>query len=498
MDPKALIDHYVKAVSKLASRDDTAPILQLIDAFISKSDDAPYRTLLEGERAFWNEDFQTALKQYLKAKSLPNTKFFCYRASAFLSDRIGDQYQAVDYAKKALSFYPDDPSAKSLIDKLQAPAEELEQILKDYPRSPRLFLGEEPLDPPPLPEPSGTGSSVLAGQIEASLERQQESIEKYLEFINRRESPQGDFLTILNGWDKPSDTYPFKNKPAPTGIFCRLNGYGVVINPGRHFLDRFHEAGFLVTDIHAVIVTQKFPHCSEDLLPLYTLNDQLSEYTPKRHVIHYYLHPVIHREFSPFLKSRHREEKHALQSLDMYDDSTRTEKVPLEAEVALGYFASSPFDSLGITLEAPGIKLGYLAGCTWSPMLALHCKGCDVLCIGVGYASKEDLMQSKTPHDCLGLTGTRSLLESVEPKLLLCTEFSKHIGDHRLEFVHDLRQSNPLSTIFPADLGFHYDLRKGRIRCSISDKLVDMQSVKVTRTQGFFSRLHYHDHHAVL
>jgi len=502
MDPQDLIDHYIKAVAELQDNSPEPhldPICQLIDVYHAKCPEQPYQTLLEGEKAFWNKDFETALKKYLEAKSFPNVQFFCFRASAFISEKMGHQDQAVEYARRALAYCPNDLLTTSLVNKLSStpqPTDELNQILKDYQPSPTLFNEEEPCETPPSLKPPPTKTSCLAHKIQEHLQDEEETLKKYQKHLEERSSPKEDFLTVLNGWKECQNPYPYSS--ARTGIFLRTAEYGIVINPGRHFLDHFHDAGYLVPDIDAVIVTQNSPHCLEDLIALHQLNEQLNELTTKRHVIQYYLHPSVHREHAPFLKSKYKEERHALHSLEIFENSSNYELIPLNADISLGYFSCSPHHCLGIVLECPRHKLGYISGCSWSPMLPLHLKGCDILCLGIGYATQEDLTLQKHLHDCLGFYGITSLLEHLDPKILLCTEFSNQMGDIRLEFVQEVRKNNPTLIAFPADFGFYLDLQKPSVRCSASDKLLDMQHVKVTRAQGSFSKLHFLSEECVL
>jgi len=502
MDPEALVDHYVKAVAELqhsTPEPHADSICQLIDAYHAKCSQKPYQILLEGEKAFWKNDFETALKKYLEAKSISNVQFFCFRASAFISEKMGHYDQAIEYARKALVHYPKDLTTTSLYTKLSEtpkPTKELNQILKDYQPAPALFSEEEPNEEPPSPQPQLTNASSLSQKIEEALHQREKNLKDYKRHLEERPIPKEEFLTILNGWNGNRSPYPCCT--ASTGVFLRSMQYGIVINPGRHFLDHFHDAGYLIHDIDAVIVTQEADHCQEDLLALYHLNEELNELKSKRHVIQYYLHPSVMREHAQCLKSQYKEERHTLHSLELFANSENIETIPLHSDISIGYFSSSSSQNLGIIIECPRHKIGYISGCSWSPMLPVRLKGCDILCLGVGYSTQEDLTLQKHLHDCLGFYGIHSLLEHLEPKILLCSEFTSQMGDLRLEFVHELRQANTSLTILPADFGFYLDLQKQRLRCSISNKLLDIQHVKVTRNQGSFSKLHYLSEDSVL
>ncbi|NGX57348.1 MAG: hypothetical protein K940chlam3_00239 [Chlamydiae bacterium] len=521
MEPQALLDHYINAVQELlGNSEDSHAIGQLIDAYHAKYADNPdYQQLLEGERSFWEKDYETALKKYLEAKNVPAFQFFCFRASAFISKKLGQHDQAMCYAQKALTFYPKDPSTIYIFNQLSdAPSndatDELHHIFKDHEPTNTLFQEEKPCDPIPVlgaPTNQEKQPSLISQKLQEFQKSHESAIKHYREHLELRTSPKENFLTILNGWGKmegSSFSDPITTnclKETRTGIFIRWKNRGIVINPGRHFLDAFHQAGYVIEDIDFIIVTQCCPESYHDVMAIHQLNEQLNEISPNRHTIHYYLNQKVHQEISPFLQPQYKQERFKLHSLEIFLDSPDRETAPLDEEISLHYFStcsSTKEDSkkctLGIVLDFPGHKIGYVSGCAWSPMLPIHLKDCQILCVGIGTTNNEDYERSKYLSDCLGYNGVYSLLEQLSPQVLLCTEFSGHLGDLRLEFVQQIREDKNNINVFPADHGFYLDLKQNCIRSSVDNELLDPQQVKVARVQGPYSKLQYLSEESVL
>lgn len=188
-------------------------------------------------------------------------------------------------------------------------------------------------------------------------------------------------------------------------------------------------------------------------------------------------------------------------SLEIFADSSGCETVPLEEGILLKYFSLAPSakdpykrNTLGIALDLSKaqtkVKIGYLSGSSWSPLLAPHLNGCQVLLAGLGYTTAEDYKREKYLPDCLGYHGIMSLMETLSPHLLICLEFLGHKGDLRLDLIHQIKkQKNTLA--FAADLDFFLDLKLMQIRCNATNVLHEPKDIHTVRGQGPFSRLQF-------
>ena len=107
-------DQYIQTVRSLTIPSDNPDtsleeLSKLIDDQLQTVDEGNgYEEFLKGEKAFFQGQYQLALKHYLAAKGVPNFHFFCYRTSAFVSKDLGHHDKAITYAQKALEIYPDD------------------------------------------------------------------------------------------------------------------------------------------------------------------------------------------------------------------------------------------------------------------------------------------------------------------------------------------------------------------------------------------------------
>ncbi len=512
-----LLSQYLNSVQEIYQSAEKNPrIFQIIDSYAGKcGQNEDIKHLFCGEKAFWQDDYEKAIQYYLKAKNAPHFQFFCYRASAYLSEKLGEREKGVVYAKKALAMIPCDKATAYILERLSAETNELKDIFKDH-STPSLFLEEEPLTHIPTGKPVPP-CPFRKTQIENKLKQFEEAkakvIEHYQKLLDDREAPKECFLTMLNGWEVPAHPgsalknvlYSDRLKHAPTGLFLRWNNKGIVINPGRRFLDHFHEASYLVQDVDYVIVTKCNPESYQDLLSIYLLNERLNELCPSRHKIRYYINSKVFQEVSSLLQPQYKEERHMVHPLEIFVDSSDVETLPLDDGIVLKYFSACPEardskkrNTLGITLEldkkqAP-LKLGYVSGCPWSPLLAPHLEGCQVLLAGVGYTTEDDFKQNKYLSDCLGYHGLLSLLKTLSPEILICLEFSGHKGDLRLELVNQIRHvcHNEKSTAsFAGDLGLYLDLQLMQIRCNATKNLFPPQEIFTAQMQDSYSQLQY-------
>lgn len=369
--------------------------------------------------------------------------------------------------------------------------------------------------------------------LEARIQRFQQwrtdLVCNYLEESKKSREVKDQALYILNGWTEDRlhptsctllEEHTRKNSG---GFFFRWNGQGVVINPGTNFLDLFHSHGLYIKDIDHVIVTRDNPVAHSDIKRIYDLNYQLNKVNPDLHVINYYINHSAYQDLSHVLKPNFKQERHTLHSLELFLDSPDIETIELGDGIALNYFSTSSRESFtsntafkesrnGAQIHCLGVRLdltqgqtgetlsvGYVSGTAWSPLLAHHLGPCNILITGFGHTNASDYGKLSYNERSLGYFGTYTLLEEVKPKLLLCAEFEGCEGDVRLEATRKLRKeyqtANPstdaVPTILPADNGLFIDLKTQKIKCSVSNILIEPNEIVVTKTHETFGRLCY-------
>ena len=295
-------------------------------------------------------------------------------------------------------------------------------------------------------------------------------------------------------------------------------------------MKNFHKQGLHIKDIDFVIVTRDNPDAYADVKEIYELNVQLNKVASELQIIHYYLNQKAYQELSPTLKPHYKQERNAIHRLELFVDSPDVEKLDLDNGIALCYFPVASHEAFyhnqdkerrgatahsclgirlelktnqdkppGASIERPILRLGYVSGTSWSPLLSHHLGNCDLLITGIGNINANDYNKVKYCDEGLGFLGTFSLLEEIAPKLLLCCEFNGREGDVRVEAIKKMRQEYSKSTrpsrtipvVLPGDDGLLVDLKNLQVRCSINNAFVDPAHVRVVKTVDSFGGLQY-------
>lgn len=592
-----VFENYLRKVRELVSQQqdnlqaDNRDIICLIEkeqeASAGNSSDEAF---LQGEKNFFNGQYELSLKYYLEAKEIPCFQFFCYRASCLVSYERGQQEKAISYAQKALRLDPQDPIIRQIYASLQSAdyekenvhthnQEELsleeasceqESVLINDDQCENLQPQEYALQTAEMNETvqnciqkscSGSSSismpeanfsnkhpafegtpklscgleitqrlpSVIISENAHGLEQrirffqnhQAESMQNYLQQSEKNSKLTENALYVLNGWPahaQKSFLFTEESRRSSGGHYLRWNGKGIAINPGPGFLENFHRQGLCIRDIDFVIVTRNNREAYSDVRAISELNHQLNRIAPDRQILHYYLHQRVCQELAPFLKPSFKQARNTVHKLEMYLDSPDVEKVDLEEGIALHYFQTTmpgilnncsqnsdehAFNnsSLGIRLEltndAKKLKIGYLSGLAWSPLIAHHLGHCDLMLAAFGNTNSSDYSKLGYNEDSLGYYGISTLLEELAPRLMLLTEFGGREGDIRIEVVKKMRSehihsTSQLSTVLlAADVGLVIDLNNLNVKCSISEASVAPKDVSVVASSESFGHLRY-------
>lgn len=516
-------------------------LFQLIERKGKKFTEHPhFRSFFQGERAFYLGQYEQALKHYLEAKNIPQHQFFCFRTSACLQESLGAKEKAVSFAQKALKIYPEDPFSQKVLKgsetvesttahRIPLGEEELKvlaSLFEPQQQPEGLFSRESVPQPTPSKAPHHhvpSGTAALEQRVISFELAQSQLISRYIETHQSRCSPADNALYILHGWANTREQadrlatglITERSRRSSGGFFIRWNGKGVVINPGPQFLETFHQKGLHIKDIDYVIVTRDSPDAHADVKEIYDLNAQLNKASKELQVINYYINPKAFQELSHTLKPQYKQERNTLHRLEIFVDSPDVEKIDLGSGITLSYFSATPPmpyqtpeqhrhphqtapSCLGICLDLKSpqdsIKIGYVSGTGWSPLLSHHLSNCDILITGFGSLGSTDFNKITSLNDGLGYFGTFSLLEEVNPRLMVCCEFSGREGDIRIEAVGKMRQERTRkeeTTVLPGDHTLLIDLKTGHVRCSLTGTLVPPAHVKVAKLADLFGSLSY-------
>lgn len=356
----------------------------------------------------------------------------------------------------------------------------------------------------------------LEQRIRFFQNHQAESMHSYLQQADKNSKLTENALYVLNGWPAhahKSLLFTEESRKSCGGHYLRWNGKGIAINPGPGFLDNFHRQGLCIRDIDFVIVTRNNREAYADVKAISELNHQLNKIAPERQILHYFLHQRVCQELAPFLKPSFKQARNTIHKLEMYLDSPDVEKVELDDGITLHYFhttmpgalnnyrensddQSFNNSSLGIRLELSKemkkLKIGYLSGLAWSPLLAHHLGHCDIMLAAFGNTNSSDYSKMGYNEDSLGYFGVSTLLEELAPRLMLLTEFGGREGDIRIEVVKKIRsEQGNHSVLLAADVGLMVDLNNLNIKCSISEASVAPKDVNVVASNESFGHLRY-------
>lgn len=516
------LESYLKQVREICSQNQNDPelsvqaVCHLIEEQLNAiQGDSSAEAFFNGEYHSQQGNYEEALKCYLEAKEIPNFQFFCYRASALISRERGQDEQALNYAQKALALAPQDLMIQELIRSLQLPAAPAHENFR-HSEEAKSYESHQASDPNIAADNS---IDPLEHRIIRFQSSQKEQLQSYLHQAKKQTRFENALYT-LNGWSFSSRKEPLllteESRQSHGGHFLRWNGRGIVLNPGPNFLEHFHSQGLCVRDIDHVIITRPNNEAYGDVRAISELNLQINRIASDRHIIQYYLHQKAYQELASFLKPSFKQARNTIHKLEMFLDSPDVEKIELEENIILHYFQATlqenPYatgqqehsanqTNLGIRLELSNkmktLSLGYLSSICWSPLIPHHLGHCDILLTAFGNTNPNDYSMLGYNEDSLGFCGTVTLLQQLNPRLLLLTEFGGREGDIRLEITKKIRLDSKAqmpknsSVVLPADIGLIVNLEALKIKCSLSQEFVSPNSLHVTTNSEGFGRLNY-------
>ena len=369
-------------------------------------------------------------------------------------------------------------------------------------------------------------SSMKTIHLSAYLERQRTAAA----------SPQ---LVVLNGWSDrcrqpSSDQIPpqllhhllkenSESLVRGGGYWVRIGGVGIVINPGRWFLERFHAAGLHIWDIDHVIVTDGRSTAYSDLERLWTFNKEintmLKEWQLEPHVISYWLHATAFEQNAHVIRPVFRQEQATVHRLGTFHDISAFETATLKENLAFDYSASSPTaysaSPLMIRLrvtqpkdrppeENPAMpaacSVGFLSQAPWAEAQNAFFSDCQTLILGIGETSFEEITGQSCPAASLGTAGIMSILGNPTTRLAIISEQGMSEGDIRIESLKFLREklSLPSTVILPAEEGMTIDLETLHMTARGLDTPTPVRSIRAVRSSGPFSQLTFLDELSIL
>lgn len=277
------------------------------------------------------------------------------------------------------------------------------------------------------------------------------------------------------------------------GYFFSLAEKGICLNPSRNFFEYFCQQGFALQDIDVVIITCPSDGCKEALQLLHNMNRECNQtllsYQQEPHVIRFLIHPELYAALSPALRPLFRQELNSVISLETFNK--KAESLALSNNLAL-FYAKITNQTLALRFEEQNqnLSIGYLSGSSWNSDCDNFFESCTIMLVGVGETSPEDLEGASMLQGSLGYSGLSQMLYALpHVKLALASEFSRLMGDIRLELIKKLeKEITPAARLIALDRGFHLQLDTLVIETQ-SNAFAAFDDVRVIRPNGSFSQL---------
>lgn len=313
------------------------------------------------------------------------------------------------------------------------------------------------------------------------------------------------------------------------GIYFNWYGFGIVIDPGYHFVDNMHQFGLTVLDINAVVITHEHIDHTNDIRVLDDLNYSLYRYRKKenghsKHKIHWYFDQVtyqlaktlqesgsgfsdaanvifeIRQESQELFHEETDDGKNRKSFIEDYSrngiviHSDKSSKIVLRA-VRTFHEKNKGTDSTKASVDKylkhtfaasfeleKGLerrKIFYSSDTMYQDTIGEAAKGSDVVIANVSSVYEDDLMRVNLKKTHLGYMGCYKLLNALKehpPAYFLLSEFWNAKRDIRFDIAKFLKdeimaggEDEELKgiRIIPADVGLQLDIGSLRVRCGM-------------------------------
>lgn len=303
----------------------------------------------------------------------------------------------------------------------------------------------------------------------------------------------------------------FLNGSSGGGYFFQFMGKGIVVDPGINFAVSMHNNHIFVDDIDFVIVTHNHLDHNSDLQAISSLLHDYNRAQTKD--------SSFYAEFFPESSVKQRRIKWIL------DEGTKEASKSFLNEEDIILLSQCLDDSGGYNLwdgdecvtlnsihtqhiadctETYGIKLtfknkhntahwGYTSDSVYLDSFQSFFADCEAIILNISDIYYKDVLMMKAKHSHLGFMGCVQLLSVTKPKIAIISEFCCTNGDYRLEIVRALReQLNDNSiVIVPSDQGMNLSIFLSGIECTVCHADTAIQSLKVIRPNGEYTRLKF-------
>ena len=388
-------------------------------------------------------------------------------------------------------------------------ARHIKRLIEDSLAGVKPTLGEEAL----VKAEAGKGPETPEQLILQKLGRQEQGLkDKYLDYLLREGLPRDAVFSCLRGWSSAVTLLEGGDDChwAGGGYFLKWRDKGIVIDPGFDFIDNFHDAGYNMREVDAVLVSHNHSDHNYDLSSVddlrYELHKRwktLKREDQQKHDVSKCLFVIDEDTAKSFRddKAIHRGTplKFTASDCERQRWIAKENGLPMTVEHFKAEHGDDVPHAVGMRLRLHGEKgqpdfiLGYTGDTRYFETLPDHLQGCDVLLAHISMPDEEEYENSdifKKVH--LGYNGLAKLIEKTQPKMVLVGEFWAGLADIRIDLIKGLRRRTENNIpILPTGLGFHLKLPSLEVECTGCRKSVPHDQIKIAPATSPFGPLGY-------
>lgn len=319
-----------------------------------------------------------------------------------------------------------------------------------------------------------------------------------------------DRLLCLKGFSSSTPTVhsvAFDGECMGGGLYVNYKGLGIVIDPGIGFVNSMHKHGIYINNIDVVIITHDHLDHNADAKVISSLLYDLNSYNQRRgkvvkqvfeldkikeHTITW----IVDNGTKLMLDKKVKVIKSLHSFVGKEKELVKGSKGVKLSAIHTKHIKNSE-ESYGIKFildYGKPITIGYTSDTAFFQELVSFFGKTDILIFNVSDIYRKDVKGIQDKHSHLGYNGSAKLLQPINCKLAIASEFCCMNGDIRMEIINtlakEIRKKNDMNVI-PGEIGLNVHIPELRIECSICRRLVDQKELYVLSPQKEYGKIQY-------
>ena len=137
------------------------------------------------------------------------------------------------------------------------------------------------------------------------------------------------------------------------------------------------------------------------------------------------------------------------------------------------------------------IKFGYTSDTAINDNIINGLKECNYIVANISGIKKEDYLLISQKDNHLGYMGCKKIIDIVNPKLMIVSEFWNGNYDIRFDVCCQLNKEAKNTFVIPGDIGLNINLKEDTIRCSKCGSFSKSSDIQVARQNSAFNDISY-------